>query len=80
VPHKNINAHANAQQNGLNELPALEANAAVPVLSSPARATKRRFEEIADSEGESDLESHDDHGFDEDIDFESGLADPKPTT
>lgn len=47
----------------------------MPVLSSPARTSKRRFEEIADSEGENDLESDGDYGFDEGIDFETSLGD-----
>jgi hypothetical protein len=64
----------------LNELPALEAEVAIPVLSSPARGTKRRFEEIADSEGESEFESEDDYGFDAEIDFDSGMAGTRVTT
>ena len=65
---------ADIVQNGLCELPPLQPDVAAPVISSPARASKRRFEEIADSEGENGLESDDDYGFDEDIDFESGLG------
>ena len=45
----------------------------MPILSSPARPGKRVFEEIADSEGE-EVVSEDDYGFEEDLDFESGLA------
>jgi hypothetical protein len=46
----------------------------VPALSSPTRTSKRRFEEIADSEGENELDSEDYYGLDEEIDIESGIG------
>jgi hypothetical protein len=51
----------------------VQTDGAVPILSSPTRTSKRRFEEIADSEDE-ELVSDDDYGFDEDLDFESGVT------
>jgi hypothetical protein len=57
----------------LSELPPLQNDVTAPILSSPARTSKRRFEEIADSEDEG-LVSDDDYGFDEDFNFENGLT------
>lgn len=68
----NTSRGTNGKQEGLRELPSSTVDVTVPVSSSPARASKRRFEEIADSEDE-ELVSDDDYGFDEDLDFEGGL-------
>jgi len=70
--------NTNHTQDGLYELPTTASHVAVPILSSPARPTKRAFEEIADSEDEA--LSDDDYGWDHDDELAAGLmkADDRP--
>ncbi|KIW05954.1 hypothetical protein, variant [Verruconis gallopava] len=59
------------EMHGLSQLPTPRSEVTVPVLSSPVRIGKRRFEEIADSEDEA-LPSDDEYNYG-DVDFEDGL-------
>ncbi|TID23622.1 P-loop containing nucleoside triphosphate hydrolase protein [Venturia nashicola] len=68
------------EQDGLFELSTSSSHVAVPILSSPARPTKRTFEEVADSEDEA--LSDDDYGWDDEDELAAGLikSDERPLT
>ncbi|KAE9978596.1 hypothetical protein BLS_000443 [Venturia inaequalis] len=68
------------EQYGLCELSISSSHVAVPILSSPARPTKRSLEEVADSEDEA--LSDDDYGWDNDDELAARLinSDDRPLT
>ncbi|QDS69367.1 hypothetical protein FKW77_004317 [Venturia effusa] len=69
------------ERDGLCELSTPSSHVAVPILSSPARPTKRPFEEVADSEEEA-LSDDDDYGWDDEDELAAGLihSDTRPLT
>lgn len=67
-------------QDGLYELSTSSSHVLVPILSSPARPTKRALEEVADSEDEA--LSDDDYGWDDEDELAADLinSDNRPLT